>query len=441
MPSKPSLVLILAIIFAESAVPDEYHPTEYTTGRLLANGQQQINTQIFYQPKLENWGSVGGPDGEVTFPKEAAGCLIIGNFKVSRTEDNNTYLVADLSQDLQMVAEYLQGFDGDNSARENKKREFYNRHYFLPTSFQLKEGENYTFTYQQPMKVVKRIKKRVFEVEVPSGLRNDRQVAIDREEAKNRAINEAAKQTSEARRQRQEEQDRRISSLLGTSTLQSSIQSAESAKKEKQLVFKNLYIGMTAADALWVLKDLLSANFKIKDGFDYTSPKHVKISGKIEVFVDPPGRNSFMDVLDRTSSDPNIPLNPNAELMKDEMFDSRQHMDLYFDNNNKVVFFSIPRYFLNKMFKISDISDQQFFDMFKSNYNISGEITQVDIKQDNVLLTMLSDKFSPQFSTTFSLIDPRGIKIDFVMPTDSGQSCTLILQKWATPKEINDSFN
>jgi hypothetical protein len=53
---------------------------------------------------------------------------------------------------------------------------------------------------------------------------------------------------------------------------------------------------------------------------------------------------------------------------------------------------------------------------------------------------MLSDKFSPEFSTTLSLIDPRGVKVDFAIP-QTGKSSTLILQKWATPKEINDSFN
>jgi hypothetical protein len=459
--TQTHLLAAFFFIYCEFARSDQYESSE----RVFTNGDQQpldhedakeyiaqnliralqegpiINKQIFYEPRIENWCSVGGPYGDATFPKEPAGSLIVGNFKVIRSEDNILYLVADLSRDLQRVAEYLIGFDGNNKDSENKKRESYNRHYFLPSSFSLKEGENYSFSCWKPMKVVKRIKKRVFEVEVPSDLRTNRQVALDREEARSKAINDAAKATSEARRQVKEQKESKINSLLSTSSLQSALHSAESAKKDKQLVFKNLYIGMTSSDALWVLKELLCANFKVKDGTDFESPKHVKIAGKIEVFVDPPGRNSLVDVLDRTYRNPNTPLNPKDELRKDELYDSRCHMDLYFDNANKIVFFSIPRYFLNKLFSISAISDQQFFEMFKSNYNISGEMAQVDLKQDNVLLTLLSDKFAPQFSTTFSLIDPRGIKIDFVMPTGSENSSTLILQKWATPKEINDSFD
>ena len=432
MLKKPTHLLVAAVfIFSEYLRSDEYVPNEYLYNDILLT---------CYEPKLENWISVGGPYGEATFPKDPAGSLIVGNFKVIRTEDNILYLVADLSRDLQYAAEYLKAFDGDNKERINKKRENYNRHYFLPRSFSLKEGENYSFSFDQPMKIVKLVKKRIFETEVPSSLRTDRQVALERLEARNKAISDAAKATSEARRQVQEQRQSRVNNLLGSSSLQSAIQSAESAKKENQLVFKNLYIGMPSSDALWVLKELLGANFKVKDGTDFESPRHVRIAGKIEVFMDPPGRNLIMDVLDRASGDQNVPLNAEAELRKDELYDSRKHMDLYFDNANKIVFFSIPREFLNKMFKIAEISDQQFFDMFKSNYNIPGEMTQIDIKQDNVLFTMLSNSFSPDLSTNFSLIDPRGIKIDFVIST-SGKSSTLILQKWATPKEINDSFN
>ena len=428
--AKRTIIMIVLVI--GSVFADEYNPTDFITdnGRL-----------VFYRPALENWGSVGGPYGEATLPKDPSNCLIIGIFKVVKGEDSAKYFVADLTESLRSANEYLRLFDGDNAERMAKKRETYNRHYFISNSFDPEEGQTYTFSHNNPMKVIKRIKKRVFEVELPLGLKNDRQIALDREEAKNRAINEAAKKTAETRRKIQEDRIQRENNILGLSSLEQAQKNAALVKSENGLVFKNLYIGMTTSDALWILKDLLGANFKFKDGTDFNNPKGFKIGGKIEIFTEPPGRNNFMDILDQATADRSRPVDPNAEVMKDELFDSRPHMDFYFDQSDKIVCFSIPRSFLNKMFKISDITDQQFFDMFKSNYNIQGEITQVNTQQDNAFLTMLSDKFSPQYSLVLSLIDPRGVKIDFVMPTDDSRSSTLILQKWSTPKEINDSFN
>ncbi|HAL94421.1 MAG TPA: hypothetical protein DCP55_00215 [Chitinophagaceae bacterium] len=431
--ANAGMVVVLAtFLLFEFVTADEYQPTEVMTN----NGNL-----VYYQPALENWYSVGGPYGEGTLPKDPSNCLIVGIFKVVKDEEGAKYFVADLTESLRSVNEYLRDFDGDNAERMAKKRETYNRHYFISTSLEPEVGQSYTFSYNNPMKVIKRIKKRVFEVELPLGLKNDHQIALDREEAKNRAINEAAKKTAETRRKIQEDRIQKENNILDLSSLEQARKNAALVKGENELVFKNLYIGMTTSDALWILKDLLEANFKFKDGTDFKNPKGFKIGGKIEIFTEPPGRNIFMDILDQATADRSRPVDPNAELMKDELFDSRPHMDLYFDQSDKIVCFSIPRSFLNKMFEISDITDQQFFDMFKSNYNIQGEITQVNTQQDNAFLTMLSDKFSPQFSLVLSLIDPRGVKIDFVMPTDDSRSSTLILQKWSTPKEINDSFN
>ena len=440
------VVALVYLLISGFVIADEYQPREVMTNSGIL---------IYYLPALENWRSVGGPYGDATLPKDPSNCLIAGSFKFVKGEDNEIYLVADLDEAIRSVNDYNRLMEGDDAERMAKRREVYNRHYFKSGSFKPEEGQAYTFSYNNPMRVVKRIKKRIFEVELPADLKSDRQIALERAEARNRVINEAAKKTEDTRRQIQEERIQIENLILSQSSLEQAQKNAGSVKKENGLVFKNLYIGMPTSDALWVLKDLLGANFKVKKGADFDSPKNLRIDGQIKVFDEPAGRNSSMHIrdqlnadhsqpimqfLDQLNADHSQPMNPDAEVMKDELYDTRPHMDLYFDQSGKVVCFSIPRHFLSKLFKITDISDQQFFDMFKSNYNIQGEISQVDVKQDNVFLTMLSDKFSPEFSTTLSLIDPRGVKIDFAIP-QTGKSSTLILQKWATPKEINDSFN
>lgn len=424
-------VVLVYLLLSGFVIADEYKPTEVVTNSGIL---------IYYQPALENWISVGGPYGDATLPKDPSNCLITGSFKFVKGEDNGIYLVADLDEAIRSVNDYNRLMEGDNAERMAKRREVYNRHYFISGSFKPEEGQTYTFSYNNPMRVTKRIKKRIFEVELPPDLKSDRQIALERAEARNRAINEAAKETEDKRRQIQEDRIQIENLILSQSSLEQAQRNAGSVKKENGLVFKNLYIGMPTSDALWVLKDLLGATFKVKKGADFDSPRNLRIDGQIKVFDEPAGQNSAMHILDQLNADRSQPMNPDAEVMKDELYDTRPHMDLYFDQSGKVVCFSIPRHFLSKLFKITDISDQQFFDMFKSNYNIQGEISQVDVKQDNVFLTMLSDKFSPEFSTTLSLIDPRGVKIDFAIP-QTGKSSTLILQKWATPKEINDSFN
>ena len=183
------------------------------------------------------------------------------------------------------------------------------------------------------------------------------------------------------------------SAVLSVGDLDNAKEKTKKMKEDGKFVFKNLYTGMPAKDALVVLKSLLGIEFFI-------------------VKAEDSGGGGYL-----------ISANPDYGF-------SVYHNEVVVgkaDNNQNITSFTLSKIYLDKIFNSSDLNGEQFFKEFKSNYNIDDatQTTRYVIKSD---------------SQIYEINEPRGVRIIFIQGIQRN-FYVLGITAGSTPKERKSNFD